>query len=191
MQDGEPGPETPSVAAAASDPEPALSTDSVAADRDIVDVVENGVRYRVALSGQKTGFYADQRGSRAFLREVVAPGSDVMDLCCYSGGFAVNAGLAGAASVLGARGTTPGRGYMSLFVGNGPARCVRELFGCKILYRACARRTLQLFGLDGPQSPAHDACLMKALIKRTVCAQASTRRRPPWAWRAPMPSSTA
>ena len=60
------------------------------------------MRYRVALSGQKTGFYADQRDSRASLRAIVAPGADVLDLCCYSGGFAVNAGLAGAASVLGA-----------------------------------------------------------------------------------------
>ena len=69
---------------------------------DEVDVFENGRRLRVALSGQKTGFYADQRDSRAFLHSVITPKSDVLDLCCYSGGFALNAAAAGAASVLGA-----------------------------------------------------------------------------------------
>ena len=80
-------------------------------------MVEHGVQYQVALSGQKTGFYADQRDSRAFLRGIVAPGSAVLDLCCYSGGFAVNAALAGAASVLGAHRVTSGRGFGSLLHG--------------------------------------------------------------------------
>lgn len=64
-------------------------------------VKEAGVVYHVALGGQKTGFYADQRDSRAFFRSVVVPGSRVLDLCCYSGGFAINAALAGAGSVTG------------------------------------------------------------------------------------------
>ena len=64
-------------------------------------VSEGGVRYQVALGGQKTGFYADQRDNRAFFRSVVTPGSRVLDMCCYSGGFAINAALAGAGSVTG------------------------------------------------------------------------------------------
>lgn len=52
------------------------------------------------LSGQKTGFYADQRDSRLFLRSI-SKNKKVLDLCCYSGGFAINAALGGAAQVLG------------------------------------------------------------------------------------------
>jgi 23S rRNA G2069 N7-methylase RlmK/C1962 C5-methylase RlmI len=96
--DGVNGSHTPNVV-----PGEAASTDSGAADsgEGFVEVLETGVRYRVALSGQKTGFYADQRDSRAFLQGVVATGAAVLDLCCYSGGFAINAALAGATSVLG------------------------------------------------------------------------------------------
>ena len=81
---------------------PPTSHDSSGSSVGLVEVLEAGLRYRAALSGQKTGFYADQRDSRAFLRSIVAPGAAVLDLCCYSGGFAINAALAGAASVLGA-----------------------------------------------------------------------------------------
>ena len=96
-------PANPAQTAVVSDADPALSP-ALGGEEDLVHVVENGVRYRAALAGQKTGFYADQRDSRAFLRGIVTPGSAVLDLCCYSGGFAMNAALAGADSVLGASG---------------------------------------------------------------------------------------
>ncbi|KAG0607513.1 hypothetical protein M758_8G034000 [Ceratodon purpureus] len=70
---------------------------------DVVDdfeVVENGVRYLASLAGQKTGFYADQRDSRLLLRSITG-GSTVLDLCCYSGGFALNAALGGASHTIG------------------------------------------------------------------------------------------
>lgn len=51
--------------------------------------------------GQKTGFYVDQRDNRLFLRTCVRPGSDVLDLCCYTGPFALNAAVAGARSAVG------------------------------------------------------------------------------------------
>ena len=76
------------------------SVGSLGLEQSVV-VTEGGVRYHVALGGQKTGFYADQRDSRAFVQGVVTPGSRVLDLCCYSGGFAINAALAGAGSVTG------------------------------------------------------------------------------------------
>ena len=72
------------------------------------------MRYCVALSGQKTGFYADQRDSRAFVRDVVAPGAAVLDLCCYSGGFAINAALAGATSVLGEHSKHSGHPFLRI-----------------------------------------------------------------------------
>ncbi len=59
-------------------------------------ISENGVRFEVNLqTGQKTGFYLDQRANR-ILVEQFAPGKSVLDLCTYSGGFALHAAKAGA-----------------------------------------------------------------------------------------------
>jgi 23S rRNA (cytosine1962-C5)-methyltransferase len=66
-----------------------------------VEIVENGLTYRVDLwSGQKTGFYLDQRVNR---REVASycRGKRVLDLFCFSGGFSLNAARAGAVASLG------------------------------------------------------------------------------------------
>jgi len=61
---------------------------------------EHGMRFRVELEhGHKTGFYLDQRDNRLRLR-ALAKGRDVLDCFCYAGGFALNAGAAGAKSVL-------------------------------------------------------------------------------------------
>jgi 23S rRNA (cytosine1962-C5)-methyltransferase len=51
------------------------------------------------VSGHKTGFYLDQRSSR-FAVEAISKGKEVLDLFCYTGGFAVHAALGGAKSVL-------------------------------------------------------------------------------------------
>ncbi|CDF40667.1 unnamed protein product [Chondrus crispus] len=52
---------------------------------------------RFALTrGQKTGHYADQRENRAFIRNLVnqrGGSKRVLDLFCYTGGFAMNAAL--------------------------------------------------------------------------------------------------
>eukprot|EP00892_Ulva_mutabilis_P011784 jgi/Ulvmu1/8979/UM005_0070.1 len=64
-------------------------------------VQEGGIKYLVNPLGQKTGFYVDQRDSRLFLRSCIQPGSDMLDLCCYTGPFALNAAVAGACSVVG------------------------------------------------------------------------------------------
>ena len=53
-----------------------------------------------ASTGQKTGFYADQRDSRLAMRHL-AEGRAVLDLCCYTGGFALNALAGGATHVTG------------------------------------------------------------------------------------------
>jgi len=90
---------------------------------------EDGMLFAVRPEdGQKTGFYADQRDNRAFVARLVAAGAagaagagssssktaakkkaavvpndappnDVLDLCCYSGGFALAAARAGATRV--------------------------------------------------------------------------------------------
>ncbi|TKY68554.1 Ribosomal RNA large subunit methyltransferase I [Spatholobus suberectus] len=63
-------------------------------------IVENGIVYTISLKGQKTGFYADQRENRQFISRI-SDGQKVLDLCCYSGGFALNAVRGGALNVTG------------------------------------------------------------------------------------------
>ena len=65
-----------------------------------VVVMEAGLRFVSDPLGQKTGFYSDQRESRAVLGALAA-GRSVLDLCCFSGGFALVAAAGGAASALG------------------------------------------------------------------------------------------
>lgn len=60
---------------------------------------EHGLRFDVDCArGHKTGFFLDQRESRLRVREL-SHGRRVLDLCCYTGGFALNAAKGGAASV--------------------------------------------------------------------------------------------
>jgi 23S rRNA (cytosine1962-C5)-methyltransferase len=61
-----------------------------------LEVLENGHCFLVDLSGgQKTGFYLDQRVNRQRV-SVCCPGQTVLDVFCYSGGFAAYAATAGA-----------------------------------------------------------------------------------------------
>jgi S-adenosylmethionine-dependent methyltransferase len=57
-------------------------------------------RYIIAVV--PAGFYADQRDSRALVQRL-SVGKRVLDLCCYTGGFALNAAIGGASSVTGDR----------------------------------------------------------------------------------------
>ena len=50
--------------------------------------------------GQKTGFFLDQKYNRAAIRKL-CKGKDVLDCFTHTGSFALNAGQAGAKSVLG------------------------------------------------------------------------------------------
>ncbi|MEO0480675.1 MAG: class I SAM-dependent rRNA methyltransferase [Planctomycetota bacterium] len=65
-------------------------------------VTEHEIRYAIAAGrGHKTGFFADQRDNRQLLRRLAA-GRRVLDLCCNSGGFALNAAFGGADEVVAA-----------------------------------------------------------------------------------------
>ena len=67
-----------------------------------VTVIENGVKYEVDLTkGHKTGFYVDQRDNRAEVRALGVGKGKVLDVCCYTGVFAINAALGGASAVTG------------------------------------------------------------------------------------------
>ena len=64
-------------------------------------ITENGVRMMVDVeNGQKTGFFLDQKLNRLRVRELCA-GKKVLDCFTHTGSFALNAGYAGAVSVLG------------------------------------------------------------------------------------------
>ncbi|MHB8972383.1 MAG: class I SAM-dependent rRNA methyltransferase [Pirellulaceae bacterium] len=73
-----------------------------------VQITEHGIRYGVDVTaGQKTGFYVDQRENRRAAASYMQ-GRRVLDLFCYSGGFALAASrLGGAAEVLGVDSSEP------------------------------------------------------------------------------------
>lgn len=70
----------------------------------VIAVEENGATYFADLSqGQKTGWFFDQRENRAWIARFaagLAGGGRVLDGYSYSGGFALQAALAGATEVL-------------------------------------------------------------------------------------------
>ena len=61
--------------------------------------VENGLEFRIDwLTGQKTGFFIDQRENRALV-ERYAAGKQVLNMFCYTGGFSLYALRGGAKQV--------------------------------------------------------------------------------------------
>ena len=66
-----------------------------------VEIIENGVRYLVDVKdGQKTGFFLDQKYNRLAIQKL-CKGMEVLDCFTHTGSFALNAGIAGAKSVIG------------------------------------------------------------------------------------------
>jgi 23S rRNA (cytosine1962-C5)-methyltransferase len=64
-----------------------------------VELIENGARFGIdPLGGQKTGWFYDQRDSRAFVARF-ASSARVLDAYCYGGGFGIATAIAGAESV--------------------------------------------------------------------------------------------
>jgi 23S rRNA (cytosine1962-C5)-methyltransferase len=64
-----------------------------------ITIIENDIIFEVDLrTGQKTGFYVDQRDNRKAIRDYVS-GKNVLDVCCYTGGFSLNAAKYGAKEV--------------------------------------------------------------------------------------------
>lgn len=72
-----------------------------------VQIEENGVKYFVDVQdGQKTGFFLDQKYNRQAIRRLCQD-AKVLDCFTHTGSFALNAGQAGAASVLGLDASEP------------------------------------------------------------------------------------
>jgi 23S rRNA (cytosine1962-C5)-methyltransferase len=77
---------------------PSLLKDLTAAAPAAVRIREHGVCFEVDFAqGHKTGFFCDQRDNRRRFAQLVA-GARVLDLCCYTGGFALGATVAGGAT---------------------------------------------------------------------------------------------
>lgn len=67
----------------------------------MIQITENGVKYTVDIeNGQKTGFFLDQKENRAAIHRI-CKNAEVLDCFTHTGSFALNAGIAGAKSVLG------------------------------------------------------------------------------------------
>jgi len=65
-----------------------------------IELRENGARFLIdPLTGQKTGWFYDQRENRRFTARLGA-GGRVLDLYCFAGGFGIQAALGGANEVL-------------------------------------------------------------------------------------------
>ncbi len=63
-----------------------------------ITIEEHGSRFRIRFEGgHKTGFFCDQRDNRKMLASFVKD-KTVLDLCCYSGGFSIQAKKLGGAS---------------------------------------------------------------------------------------------
>jgi len=55
-----------------------------------IEILENGLSWNVDLvTGQKTGYYLDQRENRAAVAKWLPLNASVLDVCCYEGGFAL------------------------------------------------------------------------------------------------------
>lgn len=63
-----------------------------------VKIREHGIRFEIDFAeGHKTGFFCDQRENRKAFARFTA-GQRVLDLCCYTAGFSLNAKVTGGAA---------------------------------------------------------------------------------------------
>jgi len=77
-----------------------LTNQPIKGNQTKTEILENGQRFQVDLiTGQKTGFFLDQRDNRAALQNF-SKDKTVLNLYCYTGGFSVYALNAGAKKVL-------------------------------------------------------------------------------------------
>jgi 23S rRNA (cytosine1962-C5)-methyltransferase len=77
---------------------PSTFNETNAAAPRTVKITEHGIRFEVDFAeGHKTGFFCDQRDNRRAIARF-CNGARVLDLCCYTGGFSLNARVAGGAA---------------------------------------------------------------------------------------------
>ena len=122
---------------------------------DKVDVEENNTRFTVSLgTGQKTGWFYDQRRNRAEMARYAA-GKDVLDAFCYVGGFGVMAGKNGAASVTFLDASRPALDLSAHnLAANAPDTACETIAGDALTELAALRDTGRRFGLVCLDPPA-------------------------------------
>jgi len=145
---------------------------------EAVVVRERGLKFFVsALSGQKSGFYADQRENRALVQSL-AEGREVLDVCCYSGGFSISAAAGGATGVTGVDTSGPAldlaRRNAAL---NGFFQCEFEEEDASAFMRTAFQegRRWDLIILDPPKLAPSVKALPKALRKYKKLNRAALR----------------
>jgi 23S rRNA (cytosine1962-C5)-methyltransferase len=128
-----------------------------------VAIGERGRRYRVdAVRGQKTGFYLDQRDSRDLVGELAA-GRRVLDLFCYSGGFAVAAAVGGAAEVNLVDSSAPALELARGNLAENAPGCPASLHqGDAFRFLRASEERYQLLVLDPPPLARHRAEVQRA-----------------------------
>ncbi len=123
---------------------------------DSVLIEENGFKFQVDIRrGQKTGFFLDQRGNRAFL-STITRGKTVLDCFAYSGAFSVYACGGGAREVVSIDSSRPALELAEQNIAlNGFAELARELLkGDAFAYLKECDRTFDVVVVD-PPSLAH------------------------------------
>ena len=127
--------------------------------------VENGLKFRIDWeSGQKTGFFIDQRENRALLEHYSA-GRDVLNMFCYTGGFSVYAIRGGARTVhsvdVSAKAVELVRENVSL---NFSPDAAHEAFACDAFeYMTGIKDRYDLIILDPPAFAKHRDAIKNAL----------------------------
>jgi len=112
--------------------------------------VAGGRRFLVDLRhGQKTGFYLDQRDSRALFQQL-APGRQALDLYAYTGGFSVAAAAGHAARTLAVESSA---GACELLQKNAPAAEI--VHGDVQEFLSTSREHFDLISIDPPPFAKH------------------------------------
>lgn len=110
-----------------------------------IPIAERGRSYLAdVVHGQKTGFYLDQREARSLV-EQLAPGRRVLDLFCYSGGFALAAAKGGAQSIVAVDGSK-----QALALGEASGAAVDWVKGDAFRFLRAAEPGFDLLVIDPP-----------------------------------------
>ncbi len=136
--------------------EPSIGVLAGDAPPDSIPIEENGFKFLVDIRrGQKTGFFLDQRDSRALL-STLTRGKTVLNCFAYSGAFSIYACGGGAREVLSIDSSLPALELAEQNVAlNGFSETARELLkGDAFAYLKECDRTFDMIVLD-PPSLAH------------------------------------
>ncbi len=132
-------------------------------------IEEHGLRYAVDIvQGQKTGFFLDQRDNRREAAKYVRAGGRVLDVCCYTAGFAMNAVRhGGARDVLAIDGSEPALAMARANIeANGMTESIRfqksDAFKALEALRGAGER-FDMIVLDPPKLARHARGIVDAL----------------------------